>query len=63
MSEEHIIELGNILDEVKKHTDDEKVIGLLSEYIEWEKTLGYSYKDKIRELLDNYVGGEADEDN
>jgi hypothetical protein len=60
MLDEHIIELGNIIDEVKKHTDDEQVIGLLQDYIEWEKTLGYPYKEKIRELLDKYVNEETE---
>ena len=57
-SDEPSIQLGSIMDEVKKHTNDQRVIGLLMDYIEWEKTLEYSYKEKIRELLDAYVGQE-----
>jgi hypothetical protein len=60
VADEPSIKLGSIIDEVKKHTDDQRVIGLLTDYIEWEKTLEYSYKEKIRELLDAYVADDAE---
>jgi hypothetical protein len=49
------LELGNILNEVKKHETDAQAIAFLEEYLEMERDLGYSFKDAIRDLLTRHV--------
>lgn len=44
-------ELGNLLQESKRYTDDPRVKELLEQIMEFEKGYSYSYKSEIRDML------------
>ena len=48
------IELGSILDEVKKFCNEPQVINLLEDIMDFEKSYSYTYKGEITDMLSNY---------
>ena len=46
-------ELGSLIDEAMKYTDDPNVKKLIEWVMEFEKGYSYSYKSEIREMLSN----------
>ncbi len=53
------LKLGSLLDEAKLHCQEENVLKFLAELMEFEKTLSYSYKPEITEMLGRHVRSDS----
>jgi len=53
-----ILQLGSIVDEVRKQGADENIVVFVEELLRFEKYFGSSYKPQIRDLLKKYARGE-----